>query len=284
MRINTNFIRFSCLIFGTLLALTCAQAALFTDVPEKAIASRDISSAAYHQLMEGFPDGSFRPEAPLRRVESVMVVARLLHTALKGFMVLPAPSSAAPVDAHGHWSASAANFLAENGFADLTKAAMAAPGTPVTKGEFLTLLDRLLHAGERTTPEAAFNALREEALVPADWQGKLQSCILRQEVAQSVERFLGYLTKHAEAEGTITALETDDDGYRWATLHTAIGECRLYIPTRGVMISGGTQDDVRVGATIRTLSGAVGSTSARGKYYCVRELAMIQKAQMGAKL
>lgn len=272
MRNIASFLRVS-LLCGTFLLLSHARAAYFTDVLDNGSTNRCIMDAAFHQLMEGFPDGTFRPTQPLHRAERVMVMARLLNTALKGFMVLPAtplPESSDDIPA-AHWAAPAAQFLGEHGLPTPIDHANAV----VTKGDFLVEVYRILHAGARTTPTAAAAEFRDNALIADSWLSRLQAPITRKETARLLEDFLYYLTQHAVAEGTITRLETDAEGFRWATLDTAIGECQLCLPTRGVVITGGSEDAVRIGATIRTLSDAVGGTGGRGKYYRAREVTVI---------
>lgn len=270
-----------CLAVGVLALITRAQAAYFTDVPDSEAASQYITDVAYHQLMEGFPDGKFHPDAPLRRAESVMVLARLLNTALKGFMVLPAPENAQPaiVLPDAHWMSSAAHFLLEHGMFTSPASATYHANDRVTKGEYAADLSHLLHAGADITPRAAMRELIDESLAPPEWQQQLDVPMTRREVAQLLENTLSYLRQHAVAEGAITQLATDEEGFRWATLDTAIGECRLCVPTRGVIVHGATPDEIRVGLRIRTVSDTIGSAGKRGRYYCAREITVLGSAK-----
>ncbi len=264
---------------GCLLALMAAHAQFFPDVPSGLPASRTITDAAYHQLLEGYPDGNFRPEQPLARAESVMVLARLLNVALKGFMVLPGTGSSVGLHTipSTHWSYAAASFLADHGMLDVYAGSDFRPMASMTKGELLSALYRVLHTGRRVTPIAAAKTLARLAVIPDDWPGALDAPILRKEAAHVLDNTLAYLIDHAVTEGTITRFETDEEGNRWAYLDTALGECRLALPPRGIQVQGGAAENLTVGARIRTLSDAVAGI--RGdRYYRVREVNILGRA------
>jgi hypothetical protein len=255
-----------------LLAGVFARAAFFTDVAEGGHRGRTIADMAYHQLMEGFPDGTFHPDAPLLRADTVMILARLLNTSLKGFMVLPGQGPAALRAADvpdRHWMHAAADFLSARGMLPAPTDGRFGPAQPVSRGQFLQALYRLQHRGTTVNPAEAAAWMEARDLLPAGWGDDLAAPAVRAETAGLLDDLLLYLTQHAETEGTVTALETDADATRWVKLDTAIGPCRLALPTRGVVIHGGEQADLKPGAKLRTLSDAV---SAVTPYYRVREV------------
>ncbi|HOF87319.1 MAG TPA: S-layer homology domain-containing protein [Armatimonadota bacterium] len=256
------------LVFG--LALS-ARAGFFPDVPDGTRLSRDVTDAAYHQLMEGYPDGAFRAEWPLTRAGAVMVYARLLSVALEGFMVLPAEPVALPAYADvpdAHWMRAAAAYLAERGMLPPSGTRFE-PARPVARGEFLRGLYRLMHEG--ALDDAAIAWLDERCLLPAGWGEALNAPITRGEAARVLVTVLFYLTQHAVTAGTITSVGAEADGLRWVELDTRIGPCRLAAPVRGVIIEGA--DDLREGQTIRTISDAV--SGGGEKYYRVRKVTVL---------
>ena len=99
-------------------------------------ASREIAAAVKAGLFEGYPDGTFRPDAPVSRAEMTAVLSRMLEASLEGrgagFSDLP----------ETHWAyheilaLSHAGIL--NGYADGTFR----PDDPVTRGESAAILGR----------------------------------------------------------------------------------------------------------------------------------------------
>lgn len=257
------------------------RAAFYTDVPDGAPLSHDITDAAYHQLMEGYPDGAFHPSQPLARADAVMVYARLLNVALRGFMVLPGAGVKAPEFADvsaTHWLRPAAAFLAQKGVPLRALAGSFQPTAPVSRGEFVVELYRLLHAGVVVSEAEAASWLGERSLLPAGWQAELKAAITRSEVARTLIDVLAYLTQHAETEGAIASLSDSQDGRRWMELDTAIGVCRLALPDRGVEMTG--TDALQIGMKIHTVSDAVAGGGQT--YYRVRKVTVLPK-EMAAK-
>ncbi|OPZ82192.1 MAG: Cellulosome-anchoring protein precursor [bacterium ADurb.Bin429] len=251
------------------------RAGFFPDVPDGTRLSRDVTDAAYHQLMEGFPDGAFRPELPLTRAGAVMVYARLLSVSLEGFMVLPGASVSLPEYADvppAHWMRAAAAYLAERGMLPPVEGDRFVPEGPVTRGEFLRGLYRLMHEGALSDDAIAW--LNDRCLLPDGWATAFDVPITRGEVARALGDVLLYLTQHAMTEGAITRISEAEDGLRWVELDTAIGPCRLALPVVGVMVEGA--DALREGQTIRTISDAVNGGGT--KYYRVRKVTVLGEA------
>jgi hypothetical protein len=265
-----------CLVLGLLCLVLPARAQFFPDVPDGTLLARDVTDAAYHQLMEGYPDGAFRPNAPLTRADAVMVYARLLNIALRGFMVLPGTGDAQMPRftdiSEKHWMRAAAAFLTQHGMLHPAAGNRFRPAQPVRRGEFIVELYRLQHAGTVVTPPEAMAWLDERGLLPTGWTA-LEAPVTRGEVARALGDLLLYLTQHAMTEGTITAIEAERDGLRWVKLDTIIGPCRLAMPVRGVTMDG--VEELREGMMIRTISDAV---NGGGKsYYRVRKVTPLGK-------
>lgn len=265
------------LLLGGLLLFTPLHAQqFFSDIPADDRDKLSFIEVASNQLMEGYPDGTFQPEATVRRDESVMVMARLLRTSLRGFMVLsPAQCTTAqpPAIPVNHWAYTAAMYLVEQGMWD-SQLDTVRLREPVTRGELLGFVARMLHAGVPQTAEQASAELHERGLLPEGWDTpSLGQSVTRREMARFLDPLLYHLTQYAMAEGTIIAFETDPQGTRWVHLETPLGEARLCLPVRGVVIQGGEDDSLREGVKVRTLSDAVGSRN--GAYYRVRQVTIM---------
>lgn len=269
------------LALGGLLLLTPVHAELFHDVPMTDADCIAIEDIALNQLMEGFPDGNFRPERTASRAEGLMVMARLLNISLKGFMILPGETVENP-DLENipqdHWLHPAAMFLAERGMIDDTVYQNVASTDPMTRAEFLASLARLLHAGATQTVASAVQEFENRGLFPEEWSGALGEPITRREMARLLDRTLYHLTQHAVAEGTVMALETDEQGQRWVYLDTPIGQARLYLPTRGVVVVGNDEKNIAEGMKVRTISDAVSGAGGR-PFYRVREVTILPEGE-----
>ncbi len=257
-----------------MIATAVVRAQFFTDVPDGTRLCRDVTDAAYHQLMEGYPDGAFRPAQPLTRAGAVMIYARLLSVALKGFMVMPGAAEALPVfdDVPAtHWMRPAATFLAEHGLAPRGDGARFLTAAPVTRGDLAVALYRLQHAGMAAVPADAAGWLHERSLLPEAWLASLEAPVTRGEVARLLNDLLLYLTQHAMTEGTITRFDDGGKGQRWMYLDTAIGPCKLVLPDVGVEVT--DEAALREGMAIRTISDAVNGGGQT--YYRVRKATVL---------
>lgn len=267
-------VHFAAIVVGMILSCGSlpAEAQFFSDIPATDRNATVITDAVFHQLMEGYPGGVFAPDQPLRRVEGIMVTARLLNIALKGFMLLPGTPQTAERLTAPAWADPAAHFLLEHGMWPYTATDDWQPQTPLTRGEFAQLLYRLLHTGASGDTATAMATLVDAAVLPEPWAAPAAP-VTRGEVARVLEETLVYLTQHATTEGVIRAFESDEDGTRWVCLTTEIGEGRLCLPRRGVLMA--PEDcDLHAGMRIRTLSDAV-SSSNHGTYFRVREVTIL---------
>lgn len=265
------------LLMLLIVGASVGHAQFFADIPETDPEARVITEVAYHQLMEGYPEGVFRPEEPLRLAEGVMVYARLLNVALRGFMVLPGvtpPATASVPDPVPTWANPAAEFLLDQGMWPYERDQWRLD-TPLTRGEFAQGLFRLLHAGASCDERTAITDLRDADIWPAPWEA-VDVPLTRRDAAILLDATLVHLTQHAVTEGTIAAFETDKDGTRWVHLRTAIGEGRLCLPVRGVVMEPAPQA-LTEGMRIRTLSDAVAS-SRYGTFFRVRAVTILPEA------
>ncbi|WP_276356230.1 S-layer homology domain-containing protein [Cohnella caldifontis] len=111
----------------------------YQDVTEAHWADEAIVQAAQSGLMQGYPDGSFKPDQPISRGEMASIAAKLLSGHASGGGIFP--------DAKGHWAKS---FIAQaeaarvmSGFPDGTFR----PDQALTRAEAVTIINRLLGRG-----------------------------------------------------------------------------------------------------------------------------------------
>ena len=109
----------------------------------------------------------------------------------------------------------------------------------------------MLHAGIPQTPAMAADEFAELSLLPTGWQEDLMRPVTRRDMACVLDSLLNYLTQNAITEGTVTAFELDDRGNRWVHLDTTLGEARLCLPPRGIIMQDGTMEMLREGTRIR---------------------------------
>lgn len=278
-------ILFCCLLLllGLLLLVPAQAQHYFSDIsptdPDRD-AIRDTITA---QIMEGYPDGAFHAEAPVSRGEGVVLMARVLHTSLLGFMVLPPPLME-HADLAGistvHWAYPAAKYLANYGLLDsFAPDGRAFHGqTSVTRGEWLACMARLFHQGAHVSVAAAVAEFNHRALLPPGWNTQFSAEVSRREMARLLADVIDSLTQNAETEGTISAIETDKAAKQWLSLDTELGKARLYLPDIGVVLQGGTKADLHVGVRIHTISDALNNDDNNGPYYRIRKVMVLPQA------
>lgn len=116
-----------------------ATSVSFTDVPADHWAKDVIDRVTKMGLMEGYPDGSFKPEQTITRAEMASLVARVNNAS--------AGNGASFSDVDGHWAqkaierAKAANII--NGYEDGTFR----PEAKLTRAEAVTMISKLLGRG-----------------------------------------------------------------------------------------------------------------------------------------
>lgn len=109
-------------------------------------------------LVKGFPDGSFRPDAPITRAELVTMLVRA--------KTLPAsPIAAAFSDANGHWAAASIAAAVQAGVVTGYPDGTFQPDRPVTRAEEAAMIVRLEGAAGGTPEVPSF------ADVPLEYWG-----------------------------------------------------------------------------------------------------------------
>lgn len=114
----------------------------FNDVPESHWAADYIGYMQQFGIIAGYPDGSFRPDAPVARAEFAAIASRFekLTAGTKSFADVPAD----------HWAAKYINFAATRGWVSGYTDGTFRPENPITRAEVAAVTCRLL---ERTADQ-----------------------------------------------------------------------------------------------------------------------------------
>ncbi|WP_438444330.1 N-acetylmuramoyl-L-alanine amidase [Gorillibacterium sp. sgz5001074] len=120
---------------------TPASAVRPSDLPSSYWASSIMTGALNRKVLEGYPDGTVRPEGTLTRGEAAAVIDRIIYPGSSQKAGTPVfrdvPS--------GLWSAAAINRLKSKGIISGDTADTFAPERPITRAEMSMLLSRMLH-------------------------------------------------------------------------------------------------------------------------------------------
>lgn len=109
----------------------------YSDVPDTAWYSTAVSTLSKMGVTSGYPDGTFRPNAPITRAEFAAMIARFDETA---------KSADTPfTDISGHWAENAIGKAYGNGWVEGSSKTLFCPESNLTRAETATLLNRVLH-------------------------------------------------------------------------------------------------------------------------------------------
>ncbi len=112
----------------------------FPDVPPSHWAAGAVAAASAAGYLKGYPDGTFRPNAPVTRAEAAAVLARAF--------ALPDAGEEAPFpDLRGHWASAEVAKLVRAGACGGYPDGTFRPNAPVTRAEAAKLLASLLMRG-----------------------------------------------------------------------------------------------------------------------------------------
>ena len=137
----------------------------YSDVPDTAWYSTAVSTLSKMGVISGYPDGTFRPNAPITRAEFAAMIARFDETA---------KSADTPfTDISVHWAENAIGKAYGNGWVEGSSKTVFCPESNLTRAETATLLNRVLHR----LPEKESDLLANQIVWP-----------------DNPETFWGYLT------------------------------------------------------------------------------------------
>ena len=114
----------------------------------------DVATVVNAKYMSGYPDGSFRPEAPITRAELAAMLTRDDKSAVK-----PAPFK----DVKGHWAAEAIGRAHAKGWISGYPDGNFRPDAPVTRAELCALFNRF--AGRSLTADEAVKLAQKKGSV-----------------------------------------------------------------------------------------------------------------------
>ncbi|WP_235941201.1 N-acetylmuramoyl-L-alanine amidase [Paenibacillus puerhi] len=119
-------------------------AAAFRDVPSKHWAYAQLDQAVKSGLLEGYPDGTLRPNQTVSRAEVALLFQRLAQMPLASTGT--SPFGDMPAD---HWAAQAVAALKNSGLINGTSPGRFTPDRSITRAEAATLLDRYVSSYSR---------------------------------------------------------------------------------------------------------------------------------------
>lgn len=109
----------------------------YSDVSDTAWYAAAVSTLSKMGVISGYPDGTFRPNAPITRAEFAAMIARFDETAR---------SADTPfTDISGHWAENAIGKAYGNGWVEGSSKTVFCPESNLTRAETATLLNRVLH-------------------------------------------------------------------------------------------------------------------------------------------
>lgn len=109
----------------------------YSDVSGTAWYAAAVSTLSKMGVISGYPDGTFRPNAPITRAEFAAMIARFDETA---------KSADTPfTDISGHWAENAIGKAYGNGWIKGSSKTVFCPESNLTRAETATLLNRVLH-------------------------------------------------------------------------------------------------------------------------------------------
>ena len=109
----------------------------YSDVSGTAWYAAAVSTLSKMGVISGYPDGTFRPNAPITRAEFAAMIARFDETA---------KSADTPfTDISGHWAENAIGKAYGNGWVEGNSKTVFCPESNLTRAETATLLNRVLH-------------------------------------------------------------------------------------------------------------------------------------------
>ncbi len=113
----------------------------FTDVSPDAWYNQSVSTLARAGILEGYPDGTFRPNSPITRAEMATVISRF--TNITG-------GTARFSDVATHWALSYIATAADNGWVNGYPDGTFKPNNYITRAETVTMVNRLLNRAPET--------------------------------------------------------------------------------------------------------------------------------------
>ena len=136
----------------------------FSDVPADEWFNTAVSTLANAKVLDGYPDGTFRPNAPITRAELATVLTRLSVLVNLSREITPVTFS----DVADHWAFSFISTAANNGWINGYTDGTFRPDFSVSRAEAVTMLNRMLDRNPTTLPETGMKTFSDN-MDPAMW-------------------------------------------------------------------------------------------------------------------
>ncbi|WP_310830794.1 S-layer homology domain-containing protein [Paenibacillus pedocola] len=161
-----------------------------------------IAAAVKLQIIDGYADGSFRPNAPVTRAEFTAMIAR-------AFGLQANPAGAEFRDAGSNWAAGYIGALAEKGIITGYADGSFKPGATISRAEMVTIIGRMLNLGVlQTGTPVSFTDVSSDYWAAAAIKQAASSNLI-QGVAASSFAPRSNATRAEAVSLIIRALETD---------------------------------------------------------------------------
>ena len=145
------------LLTGLLMEKSGGGDYLFNDVPENAWYAAAVNEMTGFSLVDGYEDGTFRPDASITRAEFVTILTRFPHDDIgteQSFADVPA----------AHWAYNAVQTALAQGWVNADSAFR--PNDPITRAETVTILNRVLGRSADAAMAASGEGIRVMPDVP----------------------------------------------------------------------------------------------------------------------
>lgn len=113
---------------------------VFPDVSIDRWSVREIEHLSGYGIIEGYPDGTFRPSGNLTRAEFAALIRRFIKSAV----IKTANKRSELVDIDGHWAYDDISFIAKAGLIDGYEDGTFRPDREITRAEVMSVINRIL--------------------------------------------------------------------------------------------------------------------------------------------
>lgn len=142
-----------------------AEGTTYSDVPKTHAFNKEIAIASKNGLASGFPDGSFRPDAPLSRAETAAFLTR-------AYSLSEGKQTANWSDTENHWAAAPILVMSSNGLVGGYSDGTYRPNQTVTRAEYAVFMSRLIQFE------------RQAAIQAQDWDKLISYMTVSEQVGQ----------------------------------------------------------------------------------------------------
>ncbi|WP_418038066.1 glycoside hydrolase family 3 N-terminal domain-containing protein [Paenibacillus xylanilyticus] len=173
-----------------------AEGTTYSDVPKTHAFNKEIAIASKNGLASGFPDGSFRPDAPLSRAETAAFLTR-------AYSLSEGKQTANWSDTESHWAAAPILVMSSNGLVGGYSDGTYRPNQTVTRAEYAVFMSRLIQFE------------RQAAIQAQDWDKLISYMTVSEQVGQmlmpDIRQWNGKVTTTVN-EGLKSSIHNQDLG------------------------------------------------------------------------